>query len=381
MRYKIALVIGSTLVLGALAWPKKDEKAAAAQSATSIAVPASLAGTLQVGASAGPFQQGTRVVTGLGIVEPADGEIDLAFPMLGVISNILVKEGDTVARGTIIAELINQDLKAKLAQAEATLSIKSADYDRAHKGSRPQEIARAQNDLRSEEATLKLLRLQAERRQKLVRKGSVSQEAADTADSALKAGQERRDSAEQALSLLREGERSETIAAAAAKTDLARHQMEEAQATLDKSYLRAPADGTILRLYREAGEAVSTQPASPIVQLGDLTRLVVRAQIDESDIASLRVGQSARITAPALDGHQVLGQVTRISPRLGAKTVSDGSPTEKRDARVLDVIITLDPDVKLPVSLRVDAFIDLDSPPLLSSAPGPIQLAGWLLRR
>lgn len=381
MRLKIALLVGSGLVLAALAWPKVEEEAPGGQRTASAPAAGALKSDLNSGKPAEPFEAASDIVTGLGIVEPADGEIDLAFPLLGVISALHVKEGDTVKRGTIVAELTNQDLKARLAQAEATLSIRSAEFERVYKGARPQEIASAEAELRSQEASLRLLKIQADRRSKLAKKGSVPQEAADTAESALTAGQESRDSAELALSMLREGERTETINAAASAMELARHQMEEAAAILEKSYLKAPADGTVLRVFREAGEAVSVQPAIPIVQLGDLTRLVVRAQIDESDIADLRVGQAARIAAPALGGHQITGTVTRISPRLGTKTVSDGSPTEKRDARVLDVIIALDPDVKLPVSLRVDTFIDVGSQPVASDEPGPIQIAGWLLRQ
>ncbi|KQT68977.1 MULTISPECIES: HlyD family secretion protein [unclassified Aureimonas] len=373
MKYRIGLVAVAALALGALAWPDAEKRGpeTAEVSAASLA-PLSSSG------EAAP--EGARVVTGLGIVEPAGGEIDLAFPMLGTIARITALEGDRVARGTVLAELANDDLKARLAQTKATLDIRTAEFEMASKGPRPQEIARAESELAGEEASLHLLELQAARRGKLVGKGSVTQEAADTADSAVKAGRHRRDSAAEALSMLREGERGETVAAAKATMALALHQVEEAEATLAKSYLKAPTDGTILRLYREVGEAVSTQPAVPIVQIADLTHLVVRAQIDESDIAALRVGQSARISAPALGGHDLKGRVTRISPRLGAKTVSDGSPTEKRDARVLDVIVALDPGVTLPVSLRVDAFIDVSDPSVAGTEPGLIDLAAELRR-
>jgi hypothetical protein len=84
----------------------------------------------------------------------------------------------------------------------------------------------------------------------------------------------------------------------------------------------------------------------------------VRTQIDEDDIAPLRLGEIAEISAAGLGGRKFKGKVTLISPRLGAKTVTSNSPTEKRDARVLEVIVTLDAGVDLPVNMRVDVVID-----------------------
>jgi HlyD family secretion protein len=304
-------------------------------------------------------ETGRRQIAGLGVVEPKSGEVDLAGLMPGVISVINVEEGDSVKKDQILAELVNDDLKAKVAQAKAQLTIRKAELDRVRNGAREQEIMQARAQLKQEEGALSLLKLQFDRRKKLARAGAVSQEAFNTAESALIAGQQRRDAAEQALSLLVEGSRSEDLMASGAQVDLAQHQLEEAEAALGKSYIRASTDGIVLRLYREPGEALSTQPASPIIQIGDTSRLVVRAQIDEADIGMLKVGQKATITAQALSGKSLEGVVRRISPRVGAKTIVAGSPTEKRDARVLDVLIDLQPEAKLPISLRVDVFIDV----------------------
>ena len=314
-------------------------------------------------------ETGRRQIAGLGVVEPKSGEVDLAGLMPGVISVVNVEEGDSVKKDQILAELVNDDLKAKVAQAKAQLIIRKAELDRVRNGARDQEIMQARAQLKQEEGALSLLKLQFDRRKKLARAGAVSQEAFNTAESALIAGQQRRDAAEQALSLLVEGSRSEDLMASGAQVDLAQHQLEEAEAALGKSYIRASTDGIVLRLYREPGEALSTQPASPIIQIGDTSRLVVRAQIDEADIGMLKLGQKATITAQALGGKSLEGVVRRISPRVGAKTIVAGSPTEKRDARVLDVLIDLQPEAKLPISLRVDVFIDVGEDEAAPAAP------------
>lgn len=314
-----------------------------------------------------------RVVAGLGVVEPGSGTVDLAAPTLGVLASVRVREGDRVRRGDIVAEIVNDDLKARLAQAEATLAIKTAQTRLIEDGPRAEKIRKAEAQLREEEGNIKLLQAQFDRRQRLVKEGAVSSEALNTAGNSLATARERRHAAQNSLEILRQGARPEEINAARAEVKLAENQLAEARAALAKSYVRASTDGVVLRRYREPGEAISTQNIVPVVQIADLSRLVVRTQIDETDIAELSIGQSAEISAAALNGRKLSGRVERISPRLGAKTISSDSPTEKRDARVLDVMVALPDGTSLPINLRVDVVIDLTSPSVpVAQLRGPL---------
>ncbi len=303
----------------------------------------------------------STVVAGLGVVEPRSGMVDIAALMPGVLAAVHVREGDRVRRGDVLAELVNEDLKARLAQSEAVLAAKTAQMNLIVRGPRPEEVKRAEAQLREEESNMRLLQLQFNRRQALVRDGAVSAEAFNEVSSRLAASRERYAALSNSVAILRQGSRPEEIEAARAEVRLAQSQVTEAQASLAKSLVRASIDGIVLRRYREPGEALSTQPAIAVLQIADVSNLVVRTQIDETDILELKVGQSAQITATALNGRRLTGRVERISPRVGAKTVSADLPTEKRDTRVLDVIVALGPDANLPVNFRVDVVIDVKS--------------------
>ncbi len=306
------------------------------------------------------------VVAGLGVVEPRNGMVDIAAQMPGVLAAIHVREGDRIRKGDVLAELVNEDLKAKVAQAEAVLATKTAQMNLVVRGPRPEEVKRAEAQLREEENNMRLLQQQFNRRQNLVRDGAVSTEAFNEVSSRLGASRERHAALSNTVAILRQGSRPEEIEAARAEVRLAQSQLTEAQASLAKSYVRASMDGIVLRRYREPGEALTTQPSAvAVLQIADISNLVVRTQIDESDVLELRVGQTAEVTATALNGRKLNGRVERISPRVGAKTISSDLPTEKRDTRVLDVIVALGPDANLPVNLRVDVVIDLKS----ASAP------------
>lgn len=331
-----------------------------------------------------PPDQGTApkaVIAGLGVIEPAGGSIELAPEIPGVIVALRVAEGDRVKKGDVIAELGNTDLKAKVAQAEAQLAIRKADLAKIESGSRLQEVAQAEAKVAELKSGFDLAEADLRRAARLAKSGTISKKGLQVAANARAIALKQLDSAEQALSLIKEGARAEEVAAARAQVALAAEQLAEARAVFDKSIVRASADGTVLRLFRDAGEAVSTQPATPIAEIGDTQNLVVRAQIDEAEIAGLAVGQGAEISAPAFGNRRVTGKITRISPRIGTKIVNSDEPGEKRDSRVLDVIVSLDPTDPIPVDLRVDVFIDPKQRPVDTADASDVIFADWIVRR
>ena len=97
----------------------------------------------------------------------------------------------------------------------------------------------------------------------------------------------------------------------------------------------------------------------PLLQVGDTSRIRVRAEVDETEVGQLKLGQRAWATAPAYPNKRFSGVISRIGQRMGHKTVRSDEPTEKNDTAVLDVLIDLDdPGVRLPVGLRMDVFLE-----------------------
>jgi multidrug resistance efflux pump len=91
----------------------------------------------------------------------------------------------------------------------------------------------------------------------------------------------------------------------------------------------------------------------PVVSLADLSRLRVRAEIDERDLGRLRASQPAFVTAEAFPDRQFKGHVVSFSSLMGRKQVRTGDPAEKSDRDVLEVLIELDErDERLAVGLR-----------------------------
>src|SRR5207237_6120641 len=142
-----------------------------------------------------------------------------------------------------------------------------------------------------------------------------------------------------------------------AEVALARAALDEARAVLEKTYVRSPIDGVVFRRFRKAGESVSTQFDAPIVTLADRSRVRVRVDVDEGDVAHLRVGQPAYVTADAFGDRRFAGRIVRVGQMLGRKNVRTDEPTERVDTKILETLVELDDGRELPLGLRVQAFI------------------------
>lgn len=115
--------------------------------------------------------------------------------------------------------------------------------------------------------------------------------------------------------------------------------------------------GAPLRRHHHPGELVSPD-TGPLFVLADTSRLRVRAEVDETDIARLVAGQSVWLRADAYGDRRCAGRVTRVGQALGRKQVRSDRPTERLDTAVLKTLIDLAPGTILPIGLRVDVFIE-----------------------
>ena len=126
----------------------------------------------------------------------------------------------------------------------------------------------------------------------------------------------------------------------------------------DKTFIRSPLTGIVLRKHRKEGESVSTQFDSPIVTIADRSRVRVRVDIDETDVSRISVGQPAYVTADAFGSRRFGGHVVRVGQVLGKKNVRTDEPTEHIDQKILETLIELDDGRELPIGLRVQSFVE-----------------------
>jgi HlyD family secretion protein len=306
---------------------------------------------------AGKGLRTTGYVVAAGRVEPASEELKIGSELDGKLARVLVDEGDRVRQGQVLAVLVNGDYAARVALAQADVRQREADLERIVNGNRGQEKRESLAQVLEAEAVLENASLERARREALLARGAISRTEFDSADRDHNVAAARLAAARERASLADEGYRVEDRKRAEAELDSARARLAEAEALLAKTYIRSPIGGVVLRRKLRSGENVRAGAGDPVVVLGDVSRLRVRADVDETDVARIAVGQTAHVTAEAYGERKFTGKVVRVGEILGRKNVRTDEPTERVDTKILETLIELDPGQQIPLGLRVDTFI------------------------
>lgn len=297
------------------------------------------------------------VVAGPGRVEALSEEVRVSAQLGGKLRQVSVEEGDHVLAGQVVALLENDDYRARVQSAEAEVRAREADARRVANGARDQERGEAAASLHEAEAVLEHAQADHRRRRELLAEQVISREEMDRADAQLGVAGARVEALRQRRALVDADAREEDAARAASDVALAKARLDEARAMYEKTFVRAPIAGVVLRRHRRAGESVSTQFDSPIVTLADRSVIRVRVDVDETDVGRVAVGQASYVTADAFGSRHFSGRVVRIGQILGKKNVRTDEPTERVDQKVLETLIELEDGRELPIGLRVQAFI------------------------
>lgn len=264
-------------------------------------------------------QRGDLVVkvTETGRVEPKT-TVEIKSKVGGEIVRLPVKEGDGVKKGDLLVEMDTTDLRSRLNQAKADLEAVKAKLSALLAGERPQEIARARESLKQTEIRLSDASLKLDRQKELFSQGFISKQEVDTAQKEYELAQSSCNAASQQLSLVLEGAREQDIASARATVLRAEAGHEQALQDLKDAKIYAPLAGTIIEKNVEEGEVITsgmtnTGGGTLILIIADLSKMMVKTDINEVDIAKIKTGQAVEITLDAIREKTYHGRVTDIA--------------------------------------------------------------------
>jgi HlyD family secretion protein len=257
-------------------------------------------------------------VTASGKIE-AETKVDVSADITGRITQIAVKEGDLVKKGQFLIQIepdqylsVVSRLEGQVAQMEASLAQARTNRDQARRQrDRSVEIQRVNAELISREVVEQAI------------------QAYDVSEANLKASQ--------------------------AGVDQARAALSEARSNLSKTRLTAPIDGRVVRLAVEEGEVAVpgtfSRETGLLMTIADLSVVLARVQVDETDVVRLHLGDSVSVSIDAFPDTSFVGRVTKISnsAKLSQTGAASGGSTDR--AVDFDVEITLD---KPPAGIRPD---------------------------
>jgi HlyD family secretion protein len=284
-----------------------------------------------------------------------------SFKLGGRVDARLVSEGDVVHAGQIIARLDRVELAQQVALQQAEVQGAVADLAELEAGSRPEEISQGEAALARARAEEERWRAEAARQAVLYQQDIVSAREQEAAQAALEVARAHVRDAEERLALLRKGPRRERIAQARARLERARQALGLSQTRLDDALLVAPISGIVLSENIEPGEYVS--PGTPVVTIGVLADVWLRAYIDQPDLGRVKVGQRVRITTDTYPDKVYDGVVSFLASE--AEFTPKNVQTQKERVKL---VYRIKVDVPNP-SLELKPGMPADAEILLAEAP------------
>ena len=209
-----------------------------------------------------------------------DQTVSVVPKTAGRLMDIGVKLGDRVNRGQRIAKIEDEEILEQVRQAEAAF-----------------EVAKA--TIRQREADLALAKTNVERSRNLFQRQLLPQQTLDDAEAKYQ-------SAQAALDLAR------------AQNTQSQSRLDELRITQQNTIITSPVNGFVARRAVDPGAFVS--PNSPVVDVVDITRVRLVANIIEKDLKQIGVGDSARVEVDAFPGENFMGRIARVSPVLDPAT-------------------------------------------------------------
>ncbi len=333
-------------------------------------------------------------VAALGRIEPKSEVIDIAAAETGVLARMLVAEGTQVEAGQILAELDMYDVRkaerdyaaSQLTEAQQTLAAERnlgaarivEANTKAEQIDQPQiqAIEAQAAKIRSLGASLSLANIDLARFEDLLSQGAITQQEFDRQQTevdelisdianaeATKAQLElaRDTDLENAAALVSMAEADLQLAAVESGIVSAQQNLALAEARLNRAVIKAPSTGQILDIYVRPGEAVSN---NRLLSMGNTDEMYVVAEVYETDVGLVKLGQKATITSRngAFEG-VLSGTVETIGLQIFKNDVLDDDPAANADARIVEVRIAVDQDqtVAMLTNLQVDVLIDIKS--------------------
>ena len=301
--------------------------------------------------------------TAPGRIEPRSQETRIGAFVAGRIAEVLVRANDRAFAGELLARLDDEEALARLAAAEAQVALRlRARDEQRKKGSA--ERRRADDAVADAERSLAAARLRLD--EAVAAAAHAARGPID--DAAVTAARESFSQAQDKLRQQRDalrGIEAETglPTRVEAELDAARADLTVAEAELEKTRIRAPFDGTVLRVDARAGEAVTPSPDQPLILFGDLSALRVRAELDERDVDKVRVGQGVVVRADAFKDRVFLGTVQSKAQFVGPGRISShGQRNKLSDVDVVEVVVDLKDPGPLLVGMQADVYFRSDGP-------------------
>jgi len=294
----------------------------------------------------------TSVVTASGEIKPRT-YTNLGANAQGLITALLVKEGDRVRKGQIVARIESVQANADVQAQRASVASAEADSASSEAGLKVQDdtIRTQQATIDRTKSDLELAKVNFERYEQLFKAGVAPKSDFDQRKSSYESQKAGLREAELRLEQLK-SQRAQTLA----QITSSQRRIAQAQAglarvadILAKHDVISPLDGIVTNLPVRLGETVvpgvQNSAASAVMTIADMSLITAEVKVDETDIVNLEIGQKADVTIDAVPDRTFTGHVIEIGNTAILRSsgqVASSSATSSTEAKDFKVVVALD---------------------------------------
>ena len=289
-----------------------------------------------------------------GEVEPVSGEIKIGSSVVGRIAEVTVKVNDRVFAGELLVRLEDDDLKARVAVAEAQAALQKRVRNDSVAGTRAADRRKAEDAVADAEKAVVDAKSAVDRAAAAV--PGAPDSTLTAARTALSRAQDRLKQQQHALRRLDAQSNVPLPTQFEGQLNAARGELAYANANLEKMRIRAPIAGTVLQVNAKVGELTSPSSPQPLISLGDVSALRVRAEVAELNIGSIKVGQPVVVRAAAFREREFAGKVSSVAPAVEPRRTGADARRPPSDSKFVQVFVDLIDPGPFAVGMNVDVY-------------------------
>ncbi|PKN46352.1 MAG: hypothetical protein CVU59_06320, partial [Deltaproteobacteria bacterium HGW-Deltaproteobacteria-17] len=244
--------------------------------------------------------------------------ITLSANVEGSVVCCFWREGDQVTATQDVFTIDPSIYQREVDIARQGYYVAAARHADAQAGFRPEEVRKFEQEVLAAREKLDFVTKDRDRARKLVEAGSLSREVLEKAEVEFVAARSRLETAENQLKIGREGATRTQLAVSQAAELEAHARLQLARSRFSETRITAPFAGTITRVLARPGD--NAAPRMPLLELADLTSMVIRFSVPERQSASIRLKQKIWVSLDAFPGRELSGEVNRIHPTLDPRS-------------------------------------------------------------
>jgi len=272
------------------------------------------------------------------------------------VEAVTVNMNDKVAEGEVLIRIEDKEARARLSAAEAKAATTKKDRDAVAIPAGRESVSKAEDAVFTAERAVTSARFELDDAIAINRKNASNPNALVNARRRLSDAQDRLRQEQSAFATAQNKSGMPLPNGLEAALIAARSDVTLAETVLDKTRIRAPIAGTVLQINAKLGELVAPSVEFPLVVMGDMSIVRVRAEVDEPDVGKIKKDQRVFVKTTAHANKEFDGKVVEIAPSLAMPRMGSRGARRATDVEVMEVVIDLEGSVPLLPGMRVDVF-------------------------